>query len=79
MNSTLPNWLAWAYELAAHRKRGEAGTHVAAVASVVETCKRNAICVKEYLLSVLPGINGVLTRDVAELTPLAWKVRRIQA
>ena len=65
------NWL--------HIGSEEAGTHVAAVASVVETCKRNAICVKEYLRSVLPGLNGVLTRDVAELTPLAWKVRRLQA
>jgi len=33
------NWL--------HIGSEEAGTHVAAVASVVETCKRNAICVKE--------------------------------
>jgi hypothetical protein len=65
------NWL--------HIGSEEAGTHVAAVASVVETCKRNAICVKDYLRSVLPGLNGVLTRDVAELTPLAWKVRRLQA
>jgi hypothetical protein len=38
------NWL--------HIGSEEAGTHVAAVASVVETCKRNAICVKEYLRSV---------------------------
>jgi hypothetical protein len=61
------NWL--------HIGSEEAGTHVAAVASVVAA----AICVKQYLRSVLPGLNGLLTRDGAELTPLASKVRQLQA
>ncbi|NDJ15231.1 MAG: IS66 family transposase [Acidobacteriia bacterium] len=62
------NWL--------HIGSEEAGKHVAAVASVVETCKRNRIGVREYLLSVLPGINDVLASQAAELTPLKWLAAR---
>ena len=62
------NWL--------HIGSEEAGKHVAAVATVVETHKRNGIGVREYLLSVLPGLNDVLASQAAELTPLKWLAAR---
>ena len=63
------NWL--------HLGSEAAGQRVAAVASVVESCKRNGICVREYLESVLPGLNGMLAREVGEWTPHAWKARQV--
>ena len=36
----------------------EAGPKVAAILSVVETCKRLGIPVREYLADVLPGMGG---------------------
>lgn len=64
------NWLHIGSEAAGH--------HVAAVASVVESCKRGGICVREYLESVLPGLNRKLAREVGSLTPQAWqKLHRI--
>ncbi len=50
-----------------------AGHWVAAVVSVVESCKRSGIGVKEYLESVLPGLNTALAQQVGALTPHAWK------
>ena len=55
-----------------------AGRDVAALASVVETCKRNGICLREYLQSVLPGLNDVLARRAAELTRMAWYSRHVE-
>ena len=51
---------------------------VAALASVVETCKRNGICLREYLQSVLPGLNDVMAKRAAELTPMAWHSRQVE-
>ncbi len=64
------NWL--------HIGSEAAGRDVAALASVVETCKRNRISVRDYLQSVLPGLNGVIAKRAAELTPLAWQSRHTQ-
>ncbi|MFN0103164.1 MAG: IS66 family transposase, partial [Bryobacteraceae bacterium] len=54
----------------------EAGPKVAAILSVVETCKRLAIPVREYLADVLPGMADRKMAEAAELTPMAWKSRR---
>ena len=64
------NWL--------HIGSEAAGRHVAALASVVETCKHNGISVREYLQSVLPGLNDILAKRAAELTPMAWQSRQTQ-
>ena len=53
-----------------------AGPKVAAILSVVETCKRLAIPVREYLADVLPGMADRKMAEVAALTPMAWKSRR---
>ena len=54
----------------------EAGPKVAAILSVVETCKRLAIPVREYLADVLPGMADRKVSEATELTPMAWKSRR---
>ena len=50
----------------------EAGPRVAAILSVVESCRRMGIPVRQYLLSVLPGMGDRKVGEVAELTPTAW-------
>ena len=64
------NWL--------HIGSEAAGRDVAALASVVETCKRNGIGLRGYLQSVLPGLNDVLAMRAAELTPMAWHSRQVE-
>ncbi len=53
----------------------EAGPKVAAILSVVETCRRMGIAVREYLGAVLPGLADVSIQRIAELTPAAWAAR----
>lgn len=62
------NWL--------HIGSVQAGPKVAAILSIVESCRRLGIAVKEYLASVLPGLNGRKMRDVDALTPARWSVTR---
>jgi len=50
----------------------EAGPRVAAILSVVESCRRMGVPVRQYLLSVLPGMGDRKVGEVAELTPTAW-------
>jgi len=53
----------------------QAGPKVAAIVSVVETCRRMAISVRGYLAAVLPGLADTPVQRVAELTPTAWAAR----
>jgi transposase len=53
----------------------EAGPRVAAIISVVETCRRLKIPVRDYLGSVLPGLGDFPISRIAELTPAAWANR----
>jgi hypothetical protein len=50
----------------------EAGPRVAAIISIVETCRRLSLPLRDYLGSVLPGLANVPINRVAELTPRAW-------
>ena len=54
----------------------QAGPKVAAILSVIETCRRLGIPVREYLAAVLPGLADVSIQRVAELTPAAWAARQ---
>jgi transposase len=54
----------------------KAGPKVAAILSVVETCKRLGVPVRDYLAAVLPGLAGVSIQRIPELTPAAWAARR---
>jgi hypothetical protein len=53
-----------------------AGPKVAAIASIVETCRRLKIPIREYLAGVLPGIADVSIQRLADLTPAAWAARQ---
>ena len=53
----------------------EAVPRVAAIVSIVETCRRLNIAVRDYLGSVLPGLADCPINRVAELTPVAWAAR----
>jgi len=53
----------------------QAGPKVAAILSVIETCRRMKIAVRDYLGAVLPGLGDVTIQRVAELTPAAWAAR----
>src|SRR5258708_29353820 len=50
----------------------QAGPKVAAILSVVETCRRMNIPVREYLAAVLPGLAETPIHRLPQLTPLAW-------
>jgi transposase len=62
------NWL--------HVGSAQSGPKVAAILSVVESCRRLQVPVKDYLLSVLPGLAHRKLADVAELTPARWASAR---
>jgi|OpeIllAssembly_1097287.scaffolds.fasta_scaffold36253_1 transposase len=59
------NWL--------HIGSPEAGPKIAAIASMVETCRRLDINLRDYLRDVLPKLGQWPITRVAELTPTAWK------
>jgi hypothetical protein len=50
---------------------------VAAILSVVESCRRMGIAVREYLGAVLPGLADVSIQRLADLTPAAWAARKL--
>jgi transposase len=62
------NWL--------HVGSERAGPKVAAILSVVESCRRLSISVHEYLREILPGLADYPVKRVSELTPAVWKGRR---
>jgi hypothetical protein len=62
------NWL--------HVGSVQSGPKVAAILSVIESCRRLGAPVKEYLAAVLPGLGGRTLRDVATLTPARWAASR---
>jgi len=62
------NWL--------HIGSEEAGPKVAAIMSVMETCKRLKVDVRQYLEDVLPRIADWPKSRIAELTPRAWQADR---
>jgi transposase len=55
----------------------QAGPRVAAILSVIETCRRLKIPVREYLASILPGLADVSIQRISQYTPAAWAASRI--
>jgi transposase len=53
----------------------QAGPKVAAILSIVESCRRMKIPVRGYLAAVLPGLANTSIQRLAELTPAAWAAR----
>jgi transposase len=58
------NWL--------HIGSPQAGPKVAAILSVVESCRRLKLQVRDYLAWILPGLADVLIQRLPDLTPSAW-------
>jgi hypothetical protein len=52
----------------------QAGPKVAAILSVVESCRRLKISVRDYLYGILPGLADVAIRRLPALTPSSWAV-----
>ena len=59
-----------------HLGSEQAGPKVAAILSVIESCRRMKLPVREYLGSVLPGLANRSIQRVGELTPAAWAASR---
>ncbi len=49
-----------------------AGPRIAAIISVIETCRRLQIRPRDYLGAILPGLADFPAKRVAELAPTAW-------
>jgi hypothetical protein len=62
------NWL--------HVGSVKAGPKVAAILSVVESCRRIGVPLREYLGDVLPGMDRRTLSQVANLTPGRWSAAR---
>jgi transposase len=63
------NWL--------HVGSAQSGPKVAAILSIVESCRRLKAPVSTYLAEVLPGMNRRKLAEVAQLTPAKWAGSRI--
>ncbi len=50
----------------------QAGPKIAAILSVVESCRRLRISVRGYLATVLPGLADLMVQRLLHLTPSAW-------
>jgi transposase len=55
----------------------QAGPKVAAILTVVESCRRLKFPVREYLAAILPGLLNRPVQQVSHLTPAAWAASRI--
>ena len=62
------NWL--------HIGSKDAGPKVATILSVVESCRRLRLPVREYFADVLPGLDCRTLSQARQLTPAAWASRR---
>jgi len=62
------NWL--------HVGSAQSGPKVAAILSVIESCRRLGVPVKDYLLAVLPGIARRKLSEVIPFTPARWAASR---
>jgi transposase len=61
------NWL--------HIGSSQAGPKVAAILSVVESCRRLKIPIRDYLAAILPGIADRPIQRLPDLTPAAWRAQ----
>ena len=62
------NWL--------HVGSAKAGPKVAAILSVVESCRRLGVPLKDYLLDILPGLDRRKVNEIPQLTPSHWSTDR---
>ena len=53
----------------------QAGPKVAAILSIMESCRRLKVPVRDYLSAVLPGLADMSIQRLPELTPAVWAAR----
>lgn len=53
----------------------QAGPKVAAILSVVESCRRLKLSVRNYLAAILPGLADLRIQRLPDLTPAAWRTQ----
>ena len=58
------NWIHFGHQ--------NAGPKIAAILSVIESCRRLKINPRHYLADTLPGLENKSTRSLNRLTPHAW-------
>jgi transposase len=61
------NWL--------HLGSKEAGPKIAAIFSIVESCRKLGVPIRQYLADVLPGLADRSIQSLAELTPAAYAAK----
>jgi Transposase IS66 family len=60
-----------------HIGSAQAGPKVAAILSVVESCRRLKLPVRDYLAAVLPGLADRRIQRLPDLTPTAWVAQHL--
>ena len=65
------NWL--------HIGSPQAGPKIAAILSIVESCRRLKLSVRDYLAAVLPGLADIQILCLPDLTPAAWVARHFMS
>ena len=55
-----------------HIGSAQAGPKIAAILSIVESCRRLKLPVRDYLAAVLPGLADRTIQRLPDLTPAAW-------
>ena len=55
-----------------HIGSAQAGPKIAAILSVVESCRRLKLPVRDYLATVLPRLADLPIHRLPELTPTTW-------
>ena len=55
-----------------HIGSSQAGPKIAAILSVMESCRRLKLPVRDYLAEVLPGLADRPIQRLPDLTPAAW-------
>ena len=63
------NWL--------HLGSEEAGAKIAALFSIVESCRKLQIPIRQYLMDVLPGLGERSIQSLEEITPTAYAAARL--
>jgi len=53
----------------------QAGPRVAAILSVVESCRRLKIPIRNYLADILPGLANAPVQRIAGIIPAVWATR----
>ena len=56
-----------------HVGSAQAGPKIAAIFSVVESCRRLRLPIRDYLAAVLPGLANRSVQRLDDLTPTAWQ------